>query len=83
VVEAVATDRAAVSQPAADGVVVDGSAVVDAVVEALWTVDESVAVELAVVGITVDERRTVDGLVAVDDLVVGGAMELEWVNCTA
>jgi len=35
VVEAVAADRAAVSQPAADGVVVDRSAVVDVVVEAL------------------------------------------------
>jgi len=35
VVEALATDKAAVSQPAADGVVVDGSAVVDVVVEEL------------------------------------------------
>ena len=60
VAEVVAADRAADSQPAADGVVVDRSAVVDVVVDALQTVDKSVAVELTVVDAAVDEQLTVD-----------------------
>ena len=77
----------------ADGVVVDGSAVVgvvvderrkddglvvDVVVEALQTVDGSVAVELTVVGTVVDERRTVAGLAADDGSVVGGVNDSVW-----
>jgi len=49
VVEAVAANRAAVSRPAADGVVVDGSAVVDVVVDEQRTDDGLMADEEAVV----------------------------------
>ena len=51
---------------------------VDVVVEALQTVDGSVAVELTVVGTVVDERRTVAGLAAVDGSVVGGVNDSVW-----